>query len=106
MSRIEAIPLALDLFVAFDQNDEGHNLGLDLKIRFENDEFYLDDAIVTEASTGVYSARKDVAPNWLWRLIESDEGVRAVASKAWHENEARLADDAADNQREERRLSA
>ena len=106
MPHIEAIPLALDMFVSFEQSDEGANLGLDLKVPFEDGEFYLDDAIITEPATGIYSARKEVAPNWLYRLIEADAGVRAAAEKAWSEHQEYLAGQAADDRREERRLSA
>jgi len=102
MSRIEAIPLALDMFVSFDQFDNGANLGLDLKVRFEGGEFYLDEAIVTEPIRNT----KDAAPRWLLRLIEEHADVRAAAERAWHEHEVRLSDDAADDRREDRRLSA
>lgn len=98
----EAISLALDMFVSFDQFDNGANLGLDLKVRFEDGEFYLDDAIVTEPATGIYSARKEVAPNWLYRLIEDDVGVRTAAEKAWPERQEYLADDEADFRRQDR----
>ena len=94
------------MFVAFDQGSEGANLGLDLKVRFENDEFYIDDAIVTEPGTGIYSARKEVAPNWLWRLIESDADIRGAAEKAWSDHHEYLAGQEADLRRDERRLSA
>ena len=103
---IQAIPIELDMFVSFDQSDEGVNLGLDLKVRFEDGEYYIDDAIVTEPATGIYSARKEVAPNWLYRMIEADAGVRVAAEKAWSDHQAYLAGQAADDRREERRLSA
>lgn len=98
---VEAIPLALDMFLGFEQDldDDGHNLGLDLKVRFEDGEFYIDDAILTEPSTGIYSARKEVAPNWLWRLLETDTNVRAAAEKAWANHEEYLAGEAADLRR-------
>jgi hypothetical protein len=102
----QAIPLAIDMFVSFDQSDEGVNLGLDLKVRFEGGEYYIDDAIVTEPATGIYSARKEVAPNWLYRLIEADAGVRAAAEKVWSDHQEYLVGQAADGRREERRLSA
>lgn len=98
----QAIPLAIDMFVSFDQSDEGSNLGLDLKVRFEGGEYHIDDAIVTEPATGIYSARKEVAPNWLYRLIEADAGVRAAAEKVWSERQEYLADDFADFQRQDR----
>lgn len=102
----KAIPLAIDLFVSFDQSGDGHNLALDLKVRFEDNDFYLDDAMVIEPSIGIYSRKKHVAPTWMWRLIEADEGILAAAQIAWAEEQARLGEEAADYRREERRFAA
>ena len=102
----KAIPLAIDMFVSFDQNRDDQNLALALKVRFEGDEFYLDDAHVEEPAAGIFARRKHVAPAWLWRLIECDEGILAAAQMAWAEEHDRLGEESADYRRDERRLSA
>lgn len=83
---------------------EEYSLAVKIMYRFEEGEFYVDDVHVIEPRGGIYSPTVHEAPAWLWRIIESDEQLRAECfADDFARYEAEI-DDHADMLRRERQL--
>lgn len=98
----DTIETDLTFTVSAGRDAEEYTLALRIKYRFSGGEFYIDAAQVIERE-GIYVNQHE-APTWLWRVLESDEALRAECwADAFARHEAEI-DDRADMLRRERQL--
>lgn len=101
--------LQTDLWITIGNSADAEQkvVALNIKYRVDCGDLYLDDIIIEEqvGHGAAWAHVKEPAPNWLWRLVESEQTILDECMADWREREEYARDSHADMIREERMLS-